>query len=44
MFITSFLHLNKGFWLFWGKLQSDFCKNLTEAYGMYEYFLANILS
>ena len=29
MFITSFIHKNKGFWLFWEKF-SDFYKKLTE--------------
>ena len=29
--MTSLLHLNKGFCLFWGS-SSDFCKNLTEFY------------
>ena len=32
VFITSFLHLNKGFWLFWGRSKVVFEKNLTEFY------------
>ena len=32
MFITNFLHLNKGFWLFWGSSKVIFVKNLTEFY------------
>ena len=34
LFITSFIHWNKGFWLFQGSF-SDFCKNLTEFYQIY---------
>ena len=30
--MINFIHHNKGFWLFWGELQSIFCKNLTEFY------------
>ena len=30
VFITRFLHLNKGFLTILWKLKSDFCKNLTE--------------
>ena len=32
VFITSFLHLNKGFWLFLGSSKLTFVKNLTEFY------------
>ena len=32
VFLTSFLHLNKGFWLFWGSSKVIFIKHLTEFY------------
>ena len=32
VFITSFLHINKGFRLLWGSFKVIFCKNLTEFY------------
>ena len=39
VFITSVLHLSKGFWLFW-ESSSDFCKNLTK---FYQISLKNLL-
>ena len=32
MFITNFIHYDKGFLAIVGELESDFCKNLTEFY------------